>query len=240
MSIPDSDFDVFTYTTALPGRLSTARVSTYHYNGRRFNLSQLPDSFHTWAKDVVVGNITDPLIEFMAHVHSFLDTNAPDYDCYWVDVRATKASAAFDIPRWHTDGTFFFSREADQPQWKLATCLLGPGTLLLKNGKEERDILRKEFEKWIDKEQREDGIYRSPEENLEFRRTMEKMFKEWEVVSPKYGEMVFFRARDEKGAVHSEPKQEGDRIFVSVLPGTEKEIRELMTRWGRKWGGWSS
>ncbi|KXJ96456.1 hypothetical protein Micbo1qcDRAFT_977 [Microdochium bolleyi] len=55
------------------------------------------------------------------------------------------------------------------------------------------------------------------------------------------GECVFFRLGPDCGAVHSEPPQaEDDRVFVNVVPGTEAELRGLMTKWGmefpRSWG----
>lgn len=55
------------------------------------------------------------------------------------------------------------------------------------------------------------------------------------------GEYCWFRLGAVEGAVHSEPRcsvgkgeeaYEQGRVFVNVVPGTEKQLRGLMSRWG--------
>lgn len=53
-----------------------------------------------------------------------------------------------------------------------------------------------------------------------------------EVVQAAAGECAFFRVGDETGAMHSEPPNYGDRVFVNVVPGTELELKRLTSRWG--------
>lgn len=48
----------------------------------------------------------------------------------------------------------------------------------------------------------------------------------------KFGEAAFFRIGEEEGAVHSEPPCHVDRVFVNVVPGTEQNLRKLMSRYG--------
>ena len=43
---------------------------------------------------------------------------------------------------------------------------------------------------------------------------------------------MFFRVGEKEGAVHSEPRSHGDRIFVNVVPGKEVDLKCLMTKWG--------
>lgn len=49
------------------------------------------------------------------------------------------------------------------------------------------------------------------------------------------GECVFFRVGEDKGAVHSEPRSHGDRVFVNVVPGHEADLRALMAKWGMEY-----
>ena len=45
-------------------------------------------------------------------------------------------------------------------------------------------------------------------------------------------EVAFFRIGGEEGAVHSEPRCDTDRLFVNEIPGTDKDLRSLMAKWG--------
>ncbi len=56
-----------------------------------------------------------------------------------------------------------------------------------------------------------------------------------DVVQAQRGEYVFFRVGEEEGVVHSEPVSHGDRIFVNVVPGSEKDLRGLMGKWGMEY-----
>lgn len=51
-----------------------------------------------------------------------------------------------------------------------------------------------------------------------------------------YGSVAIFKIGND-GAVHSEPscKDEGGRVFVNIVPGTEEGLRKLMDRFGMEW-----
>lgn len=53
-----------------------------------------------------------------------------------------------------------------------------------------------------------------------------------QVIQAAAGECAFFRVGDETGAMHSEPPNHDDRVFVNVVPGTELELKRLTSRWG--------
>ncbi|KXG50065.1 uncharacterized protein PGRI_060320 [Penicillium griseofulvum] len=55
------------------------------------------------------------------------------------------------------------------------------------------------------------------------------------VVQASAGECVFFRVGEDEGAVHSEPRSHGDRVFVNVVPGHEADLRALMAKWGMEY-----
>lgn len=55
------------------------------------------------------------------------------------------------------------------------------------------------------------------------------------IVQARSGESVFFRVGEDEGAVHSEPRSHGDRIFVNVVPGHEGDLESLMAKWGMEY-----
>lgn len=55
------------------------------------------------------------------------------------------------------------------------------------------------------------------------------------IVQAHPGECVFFRVGEEDGAVHSEPRSRGDRVFVNVVPGHEADLMSLMAKWGMEY-----
>jgi hypothetical protein len=155
-------------------------------------------------------------------------------DHYWFEIRVTKASSL----RWHTDVNFF-SRKSKQ--FKFGTTLLGPGTLFLVNGSEGRsiekhqqDLIREEIDRDIIDEDKKDKA--RWERSKELQEILVKMFEGWAVMQTGSGEVVRFRVGDGESAVHSEPDNSTkDRIFVSILPGTEGELKKMADRWGMPW-----
>ncbi|CAI7626361.1 unnamed protein product [Penicillium glandicola] len=55
------------------------------------------------------------------------------------------------------------------------------------------------------------------------------------IVQASAGECVFFRVGEDEGAVHSEPRSHGDRVFVNVVPGHEADLSALMAKWGMEY-----
>jgi hypothetical protein len=233
--------------------LTLLNTSTWTYCGPllRADADGLPQSFHTWASSTIDGDILPRLLPFLRFLCDFLRKSGAEH--YWLTIRTTKPTTAYDTTRWHTDDVFFDSdgerdrvgsdqsrsrknREKKKRYWKLATTLLGPGTLFLKDGARARKIQRQA--KRAECDSRGEHIctqFRclSCLDAVEaVRQTLTTAFKNDEIDSPKFGEAAFFRLGDEDGAVHSEPPCHTDRIFVNVVPGTKNELKALMKRWG--------
>lgn len=135
------------------------------------------------------------------------------FDSAWVCVRVFRENAFFDQPRWHTDGRYFGFDDKSRSQTcvKFAAALKGPGTLFYPVSEEERDMFRAH--------QNDRGF-------------LAQFLDPRKAVQTKSGEGAFFLVADPlNSAVHSEPSITEDRLFFSVLPGSNGEIGELFDRW---------
>lgn len=241
-TIPEVGYLITRYTDTSPSALSLPgdRKSTYTYFGPLLPLSPLPEDLQTWSTKTIAGDFLSAIKTFLEYVHSYLSQHFPEYRYYWFEIRATKGSHDFVLPRWHSDGRFF-THNRDGCEWKFATCLLGPGTLFLKNGVEAREIERAEEQQMHDELDGLDFEDNSARENesckkqQEIREVLAKRFDGWERIQPKLRDVVRFRVGEGDAGMHSEPDSRGDRIFVSVLPGMEEELKDLAERWGMPW-----
>ena len=248
MGVPSEDFKLFTYlppSTFSPVSATTPITlnnnSTWTHCGPLLDLASLPPSFHIWACATLNGNLLPHLIPFLSFVHAFLIE--AQLDNYWLTIRATRATHDFDIPRWHTDRPFLdragaeASKGEGEVAWKLATTLLGPGTLFLPSGAKARRV-QKQVRQAVRKSKEAShncSVIRclgcaGMQENVRERLAFE--LRNYRVVQAAPGECAFFRVGDANGAVHSEPESQTDRIFVNVVPGQEEVLRRLAGRWG--------
>ena len=109
---------------------------------------------------------------------------------YLLTIRAQKPTSEFDRPRWHVDRRFFENpslslssdegiyfnsgdvgkgvgkrKKGDVSVWKVATALIGPGTLFLKDSKK-AIALQKKIEKQLKMEQKKKGHYAVDEKHV--------------------------------------------------------------------------
>jgi hypothetical protein len=252
----------FDSSTSLDAPLTLLNTSTWTYCGPLLTSSatSLPPSFHTWVSSTIRGPFLPRLLPFLRFLHGFLSQAGTQH--YWLTIRATRPTSKYDTTRWHTDDLFFdhdgekdrvepghaskrrkSSRRrkrkedvAKRTYWKLATTLLGPSTLFLKDGMRarhtQRAAKRAECAKQGEHTCTQFRCLGCLDAVEAVRQTLAAEFAHEEVERPQYGEVAFFRLGDEEGAVHSEPACREDRIFVNVVPGTEEELKALMGRWG--------
>ncbi|CAI7586550.1 unnamed protein product [Penicillium discolor] len=234
--------------------------SSWTYCGPLLTLEScnLPSSFNTWAGATLSGSILPSLFSFLAYVHDFLTKNNQSH--YWLTVRASKGSDEFDTPRWHTDDLFFSPlkppinhRRPTPPtaqipsisptptNWKLTTTLLGPGTLFIPPATNHLARATQQAVKTAAHAADPNHICVSVRcvgcamaaESVRARLAVE--LGGHGTVQASAGECVFFRVGEDKGAVHSEPRSHGDRVFVNVVPGHEADLRALMAKWGMEY-----
>jgi len=142
------------------------------------------------------------------------DEQASTHSC-WLCIRLTHPTDEYVFPRWHRDGCMFDCSCVEKlPHSKYAITLLGPSTRILQPS---ADV---------------DGVVRSivgPEGNEgNFRMELAEALKTIAPVPLETGQVVRFSWGQADSPLHSEPDSiSSDRVFVSVMFGSEEEIRDM-------------
>ncbi len=146
-------------------------------------------------------------------------------ESYWLTIRVTQSTNEWDIPRWHCDGNYFFKTGERELVSKFATALHGPGTLLIKT----TDSQRRNFIDATEEAYRinEDGMSKN------HRRFMDNNMLGDMIKPTNYQSVIFISGPREICGIHSEPEIHGPRMFLSIVPGSKKEIID----WHNKRGG---
>jgi hypothetical protein len=146
---------------------------------------------------------------------------APEHTAFWLKICIwLDPTDQYDVPRWHQDGTYWKTGPEELP-YKVGTVFKGASTLFLEPKVEYVLTMKESAERLYQ------AKYSSKEEAIE-RLWLAEQFKEAAIFQGKSGELArWVVASDEFAAIHSEPPIHGPRIFLSFLPGTEEQIREL-------------
>ena len=156
---------------------------------------------------------------------------------FWISIRASTPNKSFNIPRWRYDG-FYFSNIDTQP--KFAFVLKGPGTLFIKSSKKViesynkiQDKSRKELREILKKDKINLTNHKAKLEvqiknNQKYRPKFAKELSKYKVSQLKNNQgVIFWGGKDIKyNALHSEPKFDAPRLFISILPSTKEMIEE--------------
>jgi hypothetical protein len=151
---------------------------------------------------------------------------------FWLAIRITPPNNHFDIPRWHKDGTFFIEDKNEKSSVKFITTLKGPGTLLIKSTKK----INKIYEKTLEEKFTEMRKYKTMPEKIKidnnFRPIFAKKFVKEKVIQAKNSDGILFYTGipHDNAALHSEPKMDTSRIFISILPSSHENIKDLQKR----------
>jgi hypothetical protein len=154
----------------------------------------------------------------------------------WITIRATLPSTSFDIPRWHIDGDFFTG--SNNIQSKFVTVLKGPGTLFIKKSNKINNIYEKiTNKKYNEYDKLSIKIYNKEIEN-KYQKILADKFKDIRCNQLKINQGLIFlvgsiRNKLYDGLLHSEPKIDESRLFISIITGTESEITNLQKRWSK-------
>ena len=157
-------------------------------------------------------------------------TNAYQTKFCWMTIRVTMPNNYFDISRWHKDGKFFKNRIGFTS--KFLTVLKGPGTLFIEKSKYMNEIYYKYLMKKRDEYNKlKEKISYSKEIEDKYRKLFIRKFKNLKINQLESNKGLIFMTGEHvdkltDGLLHSEPKMDVPRFFMSILPGTESEIEE--------------
>ncbi|KAF2447165.1 hypothetical protein P171DRAFT_430087 [Karstenula rhodostoma CBS 690.94] len=156
------------------------------------------------------------LQSFLHASHADCVGNADEKSCCWFTIRLTKPHSGFDVPRWHQDGRMYTYDEGREAvaRSKYALTLLGPPTLVLPA----EDAV---FATMAPGEEKQDQVYG------DLRMWLAQRFQDVKRVEVGKGQVVRFGWGREDSPVHSEPRLETDRVFMTVLFGSERELRSM-------------
>jgi hypothetical protein len=129
----------------------------------------------------------------------------------WITIRSSLPNDEFDIPRWHMDGCYF--EPFNENNIKFIFVLKGPQTLLYDDNQKIRNLVKNN----------EDRDFLSNNINLE------NSIK----INKGYG-VLFITGDNNIAAIHSEPPIKEQRLFISIVFGSQEQINNLDLRWNSK------
>jgi len=236
------DFKLFdiNYTEQEQESIDNFKIENKHYEYTHIgSLSDIND-LNTFLSNIGA-NRTEDIVNLEQIILNLIKKVLEGYDMthFWLIVRVSKRPSNISyIPRWHRDGSYFY-RDNITP--KFATVLKGPGTVFIKSSTSSSEI----FNKIEDEENKERKTKRDRPNTPFTHQEQEEINKKYHdiyassllepdhmVQSGKNQGVIFFPGyvRDVIGAIHSEPKIDDDRIFISIVPGTKENVEEYKVR----------
>lgn len=149
----------------------------------------------------------------------------------WVMVRTSLPNNDFDVPRWHPDGKYFKPFDSEDKTYKLVMTIKGALTRFgEKINSEKFEQLMKESSN--NYELNHDNSEMFEKEDIRIRKEIDSVIRE--IKPSRDGEAVYYLVGDENAKIHSEPKIDSPRIFMSVVAGSSDQVSELKERWEKK------
>ena len=154
-----------------------------------------------------------------------------DKESVWTMLRVTLPNDNYGIPRWHSDGRYFDTKEKVH---KMAITLKGPLTLFGRvTDSEKYEALKSENNKNF-----QENILAHKNQNKfkdEDLRIRKKLLNVIETIrSCDRGCAGIYLVGDDSADIHSEPKLTTSRLFLSVLTGSLSQIKEWEDRTNKK------
>jgi len=192
----------------------------------RFNLNE-PLEYNNYGDNMLddleffvnkIGDNTPDMIKKMVDIIKKITnivTSGYEMESYWLTIRIIEPTSRFNIPRWHCDGNYFHKADERHIVSKFATTLIGKGTLLLNTTPDER----KHFFK-SEKIAKTLGNMMSDEYRLYMKDNIRG-----DIIPLTNTQSVIFLSGDKmRCGIHSEPKIDTMRMFISIAPGSIKEV----------------
>jgi len=218
---------------AIPKITSATRPSTFSYYGPvQSSLVSEAAQFLASTTDADELEVTSTIASFIQATQNDCIGEAEEKAACWLTIRITKPNGAFKVPRWHQDGRMFScdSGREDEVRSKYALSLLGPRTLMLHPDAQVFSTYQrreKEHYWWHGIPGTAPTAEDIEKADSSLRHWLAAEFKDTSRVRLGDGEVVRFSWGREDSPVHSEPDFVCDRVFVSVLYGSEPELRRM-------------
>jgi hypothetical protein len=185
------------------------KVENYGHCDRFGTLHLLQDEIPEFLRNI--GNDDEELIqEATTIIYKIITqvTKGFGKQTAWVSIRASLPNHDYDIPRWHMDGYYYSPYFS--VQYKFAVGLKGNPTLFYAIDETMRDTYWNHFQD---------------------RETLSQLFDVNQAeTAPKGSGAIFIVGNRNYSALHSEPKIDSKRIFMSILPGQDCEIEEFYNK----------
>ena len=226
-------FAVLANAVPIPPIKSTTKGSTLNYFGFVDGLTP-PEASKFLAKysDGAAQDIESAVTTFMRLTQDDCVGNVEEKKACWFTIRVRKPHDEFEVPRWHRDGRMYPYDEGrkDVIRSKYAKTLLGPSTLMLIPSAHTfatKLDSSKRF-RWRSSPGSSPTPYASYEEaDMASRVWLEKKFENEPRVEARQDQVIRFTWGQDDSPLHSEPDLVCDRVFMSVLYGSEAEIRGM-------------
>ncbi|KUJ11914.1 uncharacterized protein LY89DRAFT_593912, partial [Mollisia scopiformis] len=141
-------------------------------------------------------------------------------------IRMTKPTDEYtETPRWHRDGRMYTTDRPGEVNSKYATTLLGNPTRIMTESPLVKKVLDEEESIRMPSYEQDGAAYWAAAKEQEVR--VAKRLAGQPLVGLPGGSIIKFSWDQVDSPVHSEPDMSTDRVFVSVLYGSEKEMRNM-------------
>ncbi|CAJ0552394.1 Ff.00g063730.m01.CDS01 [Fusarium sp. VM40] len=224
---------ILTASINVPRITSTKRESTLNYYGlANASIAAEATNFLARLTDGVEQEMKHTIETFLRITQNDCTGNAEEKRACWLTIRLTKRSTEFEIPRWHQDGCMYPYDEGREEvvRSKYGLTLLGPSTLMLKSDESVYTTQREgeaQHYWWLGTAAHEPSEDEMDDADAKLREWLANKFKHTPRVQVGHGEVVRFSWGRDDSPVHSEPDLISDRVFMTVLYGSELELRRM-------------
>ena len=128
----------------------------------------------------------------------------------WFTIRMTKPTSEYtNAPRWHRDGRMYDCDQEGNVNFKYAMTLLGNPTLALHESAVTKEVMQREYG-----------------EDEEREKLIEALGNEQQINVGR-SDIIKFSWGQDDSPIHSEPDMSTERAFVSMMFGSEGEVRDM-------------
>ncbi|KAH8669788.1 hypothetical protein BGZ60DRAFT_408218 [Tricladium varicosporioides] len=216
----------------IPRVTSVTQTSTFDYYGPvQSSLASEASKFLATISDAVERDVVSAINSFVFVTQNDCVGGAEETTACWLTIRVTKPTKEFEVPRWHQDGRMFPYDEGRKEvvRSKYALTLLGPTTLMLQPNAHAFSIFKQGETQhyWWQETHGPEPTEEEDQANGTLRHWLADKLKDVVRVRVRDGEIVRFSWGRDDSPVHSEPDLISDRIFVTILYGSESELRGM-------------